>query len=93
MTEEAVTPIKRPMMKCGHAANAVTKGDIPACAICIGIHEGATIIDDSPASLEGRIAECMDCHGRRPSDLSLPFFEHKSDSPFDKFYCGCRGWD
>jgi len=28
-----------------------------------------------------------------PSDLNLPFFEHKPNEKNDKYYCGCFGWD
>lgn len=48
-----------PMMKCGHAANAVngaTGG--PTCAICIGIDPGAEVVDDAPPDLTGRTARC-----------------------------------
>jgi hypothetical protein len=24
---------------------------------------------------------------------TLPFFEHRPNKDFDKFYCGCHGWD
>lgn len=86
-----------PMMKCGHAANATTKRDgkdIPSCVICSPKPE-ATIIDDAPDSLEGRMAKCAyrDCKSAQPSSSNLAFFEHKKDKPTDEYYCGCRGWD
>ena len=28
-----------------------------------------------------------------PSSVSLPFFEHRPDEPFDRHFCGCWGWD
>lgn len=33
------------------------------------------------------------CTCEQPSSSQLPFFEHKAAEPFDKFYCGCHGWD
>lgn len=36
-----------------------------------------------------RFCKCM-----RPSDAErLAFFEHRPMAEFDKFYCGCHGWD
>lgn len=35
--------------------------------------------------------ECCLCE--RPSIEKLPFFEHCPDQEFDRFYCGCWGWD
>lgn len=81
------------MMKCGHAANAVDAQNNPVCAICVGITPGASEVDQSPPSLEGRTARCCYCQSTRPSDYSLPFFEHQYRSYGDSFYCGCKGWD
>lgn len=33
------------------------------------------------------------CKCEQPSNTNLPFFKHKPNEPFDKFYCGCWGWD
>ena len=33
------------------------------------------------------------CTCEQPSSAKLPFFEHKPSENFDKFYCGCHGWD
>lgn len=35
------------------------------------------------------------CRCKMPSDgdRRLAFFEHRPESPFDSFYCGCWGWD
>jgi hypothetical protein len=32
------------------------------------------------------------CSCEQPSG-QLPFFIHKPTEPFDRFYCGCHGWD
>ena len=56
----------KPMMKCGHAANAVEgKTGKPSCVICVGIHPGAMEIDDSPPDLSKRKARCL-YHGSIP---------------------------
>ena len=80
-----------PMMKCGHAANAVNGHGKPSCVICVGIHPGAEVVDEDVEIAEGRIAKCFDCKKEAPSSTALPFFEHRSDSNRDNFYCGCRG--
>ena len=92
-----------PMMTCGHAANAtrtMPDGTIrPSCAICFV----DTVADETP-DLEGRQARCGYDHGsgcpklvgrdsRRPSALSLAFFEHTPDKEYDAYYCGCWGWN
>lgn len=87
-----------PMMKCGHAANAVDADGQPVCIICVGRVAGARDEDTVP-DLTGRQARCVDngarkpCKGAVPSSTSLPFFRHQPDKPEDTFYCGCWGWD
>lgn len=83
----------KPMMKCGHAANAVDKDGNPCCAICAGFTPNAFIVDDSAPDLTGRKAKCCYCGKERESSPELPFFEYKPDKEYDKFYCGCWGWD
>ena len=92
-------------MECGHSANAEhvledgTK--IPSCAICMC----DKIVEDKP-DLTGRKARCdyfgqtfrhsgrmVTCHGETNSKYSLAFFEHRPTRPFDKYYCGCYGWN
>lgn len=84
--------MSKPMMKCGHAANATNGEGKPVCVICIGIKPGAIEVDTTP-SLAGRQAQCVYDKTICPSDSELPFFESTPDKPFDSFYCGCRGWD
>lgn len=90
------------MMKCGHTAqgkSAVTNE--PVCVICVGIHPGAKIVDDSPPDLDGRDATCFyhtrkdgkPCNSKQPSSLDLAFFEHRPRQATDLYYCGCWGWD
>ncbi len=90
--------MNHPMMKCGHAANAQDDKGNPSCVICVGIHPGARIVDDNPPDLAGRIARCAywqhgGCRSESPSAATLAFFEHLPNEPYDRFYCGCRGWD
>lgn len=88
--------MNKPLMKCGHTANATTVVDgveIPCCAICAGIVDGAYEIDDNAPSLEGRTAKCSYCDREVPSDYNLPFFEHKPNCKHDSYYCGCMGWN
>ena len=86
-----------PLMKCGHAANSfhVLKDGttVPSCVICWGIHSGADTIDDTPPTLEGRMARCYEGCSMVPSSTALAFFEYIAESETDRYYCGCRGWD
>lgn len=96
------------LMKCGHVANAehVLKDGsrAPVCVICVGIHEGAEIVErkcKGTDGLEVRKARCVysqpkrgyTCQGEVDSKWELPFFEHRPDQDHDKYYCGCWGWD
>ena len=90
-----------PMMQCGHAANAVRSGTTePVCVICLGIVPGADVVDDSPPDLTGREARCNHDNGdakhankRIPSSTSSAFFTYQPKQKFDRYYCGCFGWD
>jgi hypothetical protein len=81
-----------PMMKCGHAANAHRADGSQCCAICIGLDAGAIIVMDCP-TLEGRIALCGYCHAQVESNTKLAFFEYRPNEAYDKYYCGCEGWE
>lgn len=87
--------MSKPMMMCGHAANATNALNEPACAICVGIDAGAEIVNDSPPDLSGREAICSyGCkHSIRSSSTNLAFFEHRPQAQYDVYYCGCWGWD
>ncbi len=91
----------KPMMKCGHAANAKTADNKPACVIC-----NCTEISEQEIDLTGRKARCayygktfthqgrkITCTSESESSTSLPFFKHKPESKYDEYYCGCWGWD
>jgi len=104
----------KPMMKCGHRAQAVLAAtQEPVCAVCSTPE--ARIVDDTEPDLTGRQAICsyagrgnpspdgthrgggqyagQDYPNARPSTDHLAFFEHRPDEPYDRFYCGCWGWD
>ena len=91
----------KPMMKCGHVANAETADKKPACVIC-----NCTEISEQEIDLTNRKARCfyygrvvklqgrtIRCKSENKSSTSLPFFAHKPESEYDEYYCGCCGWD
>lgn len=89
------------MMKCGHRAAGESNGK-PACVICLGLDQNATVVDEGYKVPEGRKARCTYygsmvrgevCKSEQPSSLSLAFFERRPEKEFDSFYCGCYGWD
>ena len=87
----------KPMMKCGHTANA-TSEDKPCCVICAPKKEAFQISLDP--DLTGRMMKCSYTRGRNgethkpvPSKLTAAFFEYRPDREFDEYYCGCWGWD
>lgn len=63
------------MMACGHAANAVDGKGNPVCAICYGIHQGATEVVETP-SLDGRKARCA-------------YYGSTFERPGARFGCSC----
>jgi hypothetical protein len=92
-----------PMMKCGHSANGVHRKkdgtSQPACVICAGIHAGALEIATEKPDFTGRVAKCSynnprgKCKSEVPSSSELAFFESRPTEEFDRYYCGCFGWD
>lgn len=83
--------MKFPMMKCGHTAQGVDTHGNPVCISCLG-DKRATEVDITP-DLTGREAICTCCGWRQPANVNLPFFEYCKDTPTDRFYCGCKGWN
>ena len=78
---------EKPLMKCGHIANALTGDNKPCCVICECYEEAQQKVDVS-----GRMMKCS-CGKTEPSNPNAAFFEYKPNSDFDSFYCGCWGWD
>jgi hypothetical protein len=91
----------KPMMKCGHVANAVMADKKPACVIC-----NCTSLSEQEIDLTDRKARCtyygrtfthkgrmVTCTSENKSSTSLPFFKHKPENQYDEYYCGCWGWD
>jgi hypothetical protein len=83
-----------PMMACGHSANAVDGEGRPVCVICAGLNAGAGVVAPEP-DLCGRISRCAYCKKERTSGDRefMAFFEHRPKEEFDRYYCGCRGWN
>lgn len=75
-------------MKCGHTAQAVDDNGKPICAICL-----CEEVEDKLPNLDGRKAKCLYCDKETRSDFGLPFFGFEPDKEYDKYYCGCEGWD
>lgn len=93
---------KTPMMKCGHSANGVevnkeTGEETPCCVICAGLDPGYNVIDENSEDyFKGRKAICSDCRNEKTivdSSPELAFFEKKPGEKYDRYYCGCNGWD
>lgn len=87
------------MMACGHAANAVSKArdgkETPCCVICAGSNEPAAHTVVKGPDLTGRMMKCSYGCAKsvKPSSLDGAFFEHRPTEQFDRYYCGCFGWD
>lgn len=78
----------KPLMACGHSANATDGHGDPVCAICI-VRE----IAPDPV-LTDRWAHCTyGKHAEVPSSVHLAFFKHRPEQERDLYYCGCYGWD
>lgn len=89
----------KPMMACGHSANAVrvmSDGSrVPSCAICVGTNDDNLRVVEAP-DLTGRRARCgyfRSCGSEQPASVDLWFFEHRPDREYDEYYCACRGTD
>ena len=82
---------QKPMMKCGHRANATSDGK-DCCVICAGINKGHDEIAEEP-DLSKRNCKCSSCGKIVPSINAMAFFKHKPDNEFDEHYDGCGGWD
>lgn len=82
--------MKKIMMKCGHAANAVDGNGKPCCVICVGINPGATVVDKETPDLTDRVSMCADCKKTVPSSTELAFFEYRGEgSPSATQRCKC----
>lgn len=77
------------IMKCGHVENAKTLDNKPFCAICNCdiINKSLDNNDSSP-----RYAKCH-CGKIELSSQDLPFFRRCESEEYDRFYCGCDGWN
>ena len=89
------------LMECGHVAQGMRGWKkSPVCLVCMcdAVAREVTGTD----GLLGREAVCSYfgsrtrsgiCQGKTESSWDLAFFEYRPDEKFDRFYCGCWGWD
>ena len=84
-------------MKCGHVAQGIDMNTgAPVCVICAGIRDGSIEVEREVSgtdSLQGRRAKCSYGDSIVDSSWELPFFEYLPNKEFDRYYCGCWGWD
>lgn len=62
----------------------------PPVPICI-THDCIELAEGQP-DLTSRAARCI-CGRVVRSSIELPFFAHRPEHPYDRYYCGCVGWD
>lgn len=86
-----------------HNAHDGLEPDHPSCIV----HECCEVAETP--DLSGRMArciyygkdvyksECDDCRGlcgcEKKSSINLAFFEYHPEEKYDRYYCGCHGWD
>ena len=80
----------KPMMACGHRANATSNGE-DCCVICAGISPGYKTPVEEP-NLSNRQCKCAQCGKVVPSLDAVAFFEYRPTKKYDDHYDGCRGW-
>jgi hypothetical protein len=82
--------MKPTLMKCGCAPNATSGGE-PICSI----HREATPMPESEVpDFSTREAKCSYCNRIEASDPKmLAFYEYRKGEEFDRYYCGCLGWN
>lgn len=81
------------ILKCGcvdYAIKHLKDGtDVPCCIT----HNCTEFMEEQP-DLSSRKARCVYCGKERESDKDrLPFFEYVPGREYDRYYCGCKGWD
>ncbi len=92
--EDAVPRVReKPIMKCGHRANALNEAGKDVCVICAGICKGYDEVAEAQPDLSKRQCKCTSCGRIVPSKNAVAFFEHRPDGEYDFDYCGCYGWD
>ncbi len=77
------------LMRCGCRGSAEFDGKL-CCAVHFPAPASMTIAE--PPNLEGRKARCNGV-AEVDSSTDLAFFVYQPQKPFDRYYCGCRGWD
>lgn len=98
---EVWTEKEKPLMMCGHTANATHKIpnndntgylNVHCCVICAGVRKGYNIVKEKP-DITGRKSLCSSCGKTTDSKWGLPFFEYRPNDEQDRHYDGCHGWD
>lgn len=90
MNKEPAEIAPLPLMKCGHVAQGLCKGE-PVCINCDT--PDARIVAEYLPDLTGRRAKCRECSNTTVSSIRLAFFKYRKDSDQDSYYCGCHGWN
>jgi len=84
------------LLKCGCVASALRtatggkKHDPPIP--CCSVHDCIEPAEKMP-DLTGRKARCAYGGSEVDSNYNLAFFEYRPDEEYDRYYCGCYGWD
>lgn len=85
------------------------KTNRPSCVICMSTRSDLATTINPDYSFEKREARCAydqpgaggggkyrkhtDGDSITPARMSLAFFESKPNEKWDRYYCGCWGWD
>lgn len=86
------TSMKTKMMKCGCAANGKC-GDKDICVAHYSLTPDGAIEVPAPDLSKRHAVCCYGQHGKIFSSVDLAFFEYRPNENFDRYYCGCYGWD
>ena len=76
------------IMKCGCSSFGITVNGVPGC----GVHACTEPMDTAP-DLTNRRMRCSYGGNEKPSNPKAAFFEYCPSEDFDRYYCGCYGWD
>lgn len=78
----------KPLMKCGHAANAKTDDGEWICALCVGDSRATEKLPPEwMPDLDGREAVCLVCGENQPSSLDLRLYQYRPHANRDTFVC------
>lgn len=80
---------------CNHTDNGIVNvggKKLPCCVIC-ACSQVKMEIKNEYDGLENRTAKCDGCGKKVKSNWDLAFFEYCPNEEYDRYYCGCYGWD